>query len=110
MATASRGRCDTWDMGIGASGRSLSSIEVPNDSELPVWVALQPEGECGVKPISGFFTLRERGVMGVCRGLGPAVVAPLYLGRLIGREACQIWTDGSGDFWSWDAVSGGEGE
>lgn len=55
MATASRGRCcDTWDMGIGASGRSLSSIKVPIDSELPVSVLLQPEGECGVMPISRF--------------------------------------------------------
>ena len=54
MATASRGRCDTWDMGIGASGRSLSGIEVPNARELPFWVAQQPEGECGVTPISRF--------------------------------------------------------
>ena len=54
MATASRGRCDTWDVGIGASGRSLLSIKVPNESELPFSVLLQPEGECGVTPISRF--------------------------------------------------------
>ena len=39
-------------MGIGASGRSLLSIKVPNGRELPFWEELEPEGECGVKPIS----------------------------------------------------------
>lgn len=38
-------------MGIGASGRSLLSIEVPNGSELPFSVLLDPEGECGVEAI-----------------------------------------------------------
>lgn len=63
MATASRGRCcDTWDMGIGASGRSLLSIEVPIDSELPFSVSLQSR-----RRMRGhaYLTLRERGGMGI---------------------------------------------
>lgn len=84
MATASRGRCDTWDVGIGASGRSLLGIEVPKASELPYSVLLQPEGECGVTPISRF----EKG--GVTRVIGASsalVVADVYLRYLSSTDS-----------------------
>ena len=89
MATASRGRCDTWEMGIGASGRSLLSIEVPNGRELPFSVAVQPEGECGVKAISRF----EKGRSWVYVASSPLVVARLYLFPPRRGTASQICTD-----------------
>ena len=78
MATASRGRYDTWDMGIGASGRSLLSIEVPNGRQLPFWVSL---GSRRRMRGHAYFTLRERGSMGGCQSLrvkDPIIVAHMY--------------------------------
>lgn len=75
-------------MGIGASGRSLSSIQVPNGRELPFWVGQEPEGECGVKPISRF----EKGRSWVEVGCSPS-----------SRRACvPVCAEGGSDRLSFD--------
>ncbi len=48
--------------------------------------------------------------MGVCRGLVLSSSRFCTSVALIGREACQIWTDGNEDFRRGEAVSGGGGD